>query len=321
MTGIARGPGVGPAAGPVGRVPAGLGGRLSPGLGGRRRGQGLAPAWFVGPAALLFLVFFAWPLIASLIQSFQVRAGGQWVWAGLENYRRMLNDPLVLQSFLNAGWLLLIQVPLMIGLALLIAVILNQAWLRGRAAFRVAYFLPAVTALVAYSIVFRVLLRTDNGVMNQVLGLVGVGPVDWLNDPFWARVALIASITWRWTGYNAVILLAGLQAIPRDLYEAAAVDGAGERQSFRSITIPLLRPVILFTIVTSTIGTLQLFDENFILTRGGPANATITPVLYLYKIGFQGFEFGYASAIAWLVVVVIGLLALAQFRFLGRSAS
>jgi len=151
--------------------------------------------------------------------------------------------------------------------------------------------------------------------------LVGVGPVDWLNDPFWARVALIASITWRWTGYNAVILLAGLQAIPRDLYEAAAVDGAGERQSFRSITIPLLRPVILFTIVTSTIGTLQLFDENFILTRGGPANATITPVLYLYKIGFQGFEFGYASAIAWLVVVVIGLLALAQFRFLGRSAS
>jgi lactose/L-arabinose transport system permease protein len=292
-----------------------------PGRGRRRFRHGFAPVWFVGPAALLFTVFFAWPLIASLIQSFQVRENGQMVWAGLTNYRRLANDPLVFLSLFNAGWLLIIQVPLMIGLALVIAVVLNQTWLRLRSSFRVAYFLPAVTTLVAYSVVFRVLLRTDNGVVNQALGIVGLGPIDWLNDPLWARVALIASVTWRWTGYNTIILLAGLQAIPRELYEAASVDGAASRQSFRWITVPLLRPVILFTVVTSTIGTLQLFDENYILTRGGPANATLTPVLYLYKIGFQGFEFGYASAIAWLVVVIIGVLALLQFRVLGRQAT
>jgi lactose/L-arabinose transport system permease protein len=286
---------------------------------GRRLGARLAPAWFVGPAAILFLVFFGWPLVASLVQSFQVRVGGQMVWAGLHNYQRLLNDPLVVTSLLNALLILVLQVPLMIGTALVLAVALNTAWMRFRDGFRMAYFLPAVTTLVAYSIVFRVILRTDSGVANQLLAVVGLGPIDWLNDPLWARVALIASITWRWTGYNTVILLAGLQGISRETYEAASIDGAGAWATFRRITIPLLRPVILFTLVTSTIGTLQLFDENWILTRGGPANATLTPVLYLYKVGFQGLDFGYASAIAWLLVAVIGLLSLLQFRVLGRE--
>jgi lactose/L-arabinose transport system permease protein len=287
--------------------------------GGRILGSGTAPVWFVGPAAILFLVFFGWPLVASLVQSFQVRVAGQMVWAGLENYERLFNDPLVATSLVNAMLILVIQVPLMVGLALLLAVVLNQSWLRFRAGYRVIYFLPAVTALVAYSIVFRVLLKTDSGVVNQMLGVIGVAPVDWLNDPLWARVSLIASITWRWTGYNMVILLAGLQAIPKETFEAAAIDGAGQRSIFRYVTLPLLRPVILFTLVTSTIGTLQLFDENYILTRGGPANATLTPVLYLYKMAFKSLDFGYASAIAWMLVVVIGVLSLVQFRFLGRD--
>jgi lactose/L-arabinose transport system permease protein len=285
----------------------------------RRRIPELAPLWFVGPAALLFLVFFGWPLVSSLIQSFQVREGGRMVWAGFENYIRLANDPFVVTSLANALFLLVIQVPLMIGLALLLAVVLNQAWLRLRSGFRVAYFLPAVTTLVAYSIVFRVLLRTDSGVINQVLGVVGVPPIDWLNDPFWARIALVGSITWRWTGYNMVILLAGLQAIPRETFEAAAIDGAGQRATFRWVTVPLLRPVILFCVVTSTIGTLQLFDENYILTGGGPANATLTPVLYLYKTAFKGLDFGYASAIAWLLVAIVCVLSLLQFRFVGRE--
>ena len=289
-------------------------------LRGRRGlGPGLAPAWFVGPATLLFLAFFGWPLVASVVQSFQTRQAGQMVWAGLRNYTRLLDDPLVITSLANALFLLVVQVPLMIAIALILAVALNQAWLRLRSGFRVVYFLPAVTTLVAYSIVFRVLLRTDSGVVNQLLGVVGIAPIDWLNDPFWARIALIASITWRWTGYNMIILLAGLQAIPRETFEAAAIDGAGERAMFRWVTAPLLRPVILFCLVTSTIGTLQLFDENYILTRGGPANATLTPVLYLYKTAFQGLDFGYASAIAWLLVGVIGILSLLQFRFLGRE--
>lgn len=293
----------------------------APGVSSRGRGLGSrsAPAWFVGPAVVLFLVFFGWPLIASLVQSFQVRKAGQMVWAGLANYQRLLGDPTLWVSIGNALIILVVQVPLMIGLALLLAVVVNQSWLKFRSSFRLVYFLPAVTTLVAYSIVFRVLLRTDSGVVNQLLGVAGIGPIDWLNDPFWAKVALIAAITWRWTGYNMVILLAGLQGIGRETFEAAAIDGAGAWATFRYVTLPLLRPVILFTVVTSTIGTLQLFDENYILTRGGPANATLTPVLYLYKIAFKSLDFGYASAIAWLLVAIIGVLSLLQFRVLGRE--
>jgi lactose/L-arabinose transport system permease protein len=171
-----------------------------------------------------------------------------------------------------------------------------------------------VTTLVAYAVVFKVLLRTEGGAVNQVLGL----HVDWLNDPFWARVALIASITWRWTGYNAVILLAGLQGIGREQYEAAAIDGAGTFTTFKRVILPQLRPV-LFCSITSTIGTLQLFDEPLVLTGGGPGDATLTPILYLYQVGFRQFDFGYAAAIAWVVVAIIGGLSYLQFRYFGRE--
>ena len=190
----------------------------------------------------------------------------------------------------------------MIGLALGLAYLLNQSWLRFSSGFRLLTFLPAVTTLVAYAVVFRVMLATDGGAINQMIGLVGMAPIDWLNNEVWARVALIGAITWRWTGYNMVIILAGLQAIPAELYEAARIDGAGRWQIFTKVVIPQLRPVLIFTTITSTIGALQLFDENYILTEGGPSDATLTPVLYLYKVGFQQFDFGYASAIAWLLV-------------------
>jgi lactose/L-arabinose transport system permease protein len=283
----------------------------------RRRTSPWSATWFVGPAVVLFLVFFAWPLLSSLIQSFQVRVGGQTEWAGLAQYERLANDPLVLTSLWNAAIILIIQVPIMIGIALVLAVVLGRSWLRFRGTYRLIYFLPAVTTLVAYSIVFRVLLRTDSGVVNQALGALGIAPVDWLNDPFWARVTLMASITWRWTGYNMIILLAGLQGIPRETFEAAEIDGADAWATFRRITIPLLRPVILFTLIMSTIGAFQLFDENYILTRGGPANATLTPVLYLYKVAFRGLDFNYASAIAWLLVIIIGVISFLQFRVVG----
>ena len=203
--------------------------------------------------------------------------------------------------------------PVMIGLALLLANVLNQSWLRFRTTFRMIHFLPAVTTLVAYSLVFRVMLQSDGGVINQLLGVVGIAPIDWLNNPIWARVALIASITWRWTGYNMVLLLAGLQGIPKEQYESAEMDGATGWRTFRHVVVPQLRPVLIFTSITSTIGALQLFDENFILTSGGPSNATLTPVLYLYRVGFRQFDFGYASAIAWLLVLVIGIFSIAQY--------
>lgn len=271
-----------------------------------------AAAWvFVTPAAALLLVFFAYPLAASLLQSLQTTDAGVTQWAGLSQYTRMFGDPFFLQSLANAGLILAVQVPVMIGLATVLAYVLNQSWLRFRATLRSAYFLPAVTTLVAYAVVFRVLLRTEGGAVNQVLGL----QVDWLNDPFWARVALIASITWRWAGYNAIILLAGLQAIGREQYEAASIDGASAGTTFMRVILPQLKPVLLFCSITSTIGTLQLFDEPLVLTGGGPGDATLTPILYLYQVGFKQFDFGYAAAIAWVVVLLIGGLSWAQFRW------
>lgn len=269
---------------------------------------------FVLPAVVLFGLFFAYPLIASLWQSFFATRGGTTTFVGVDQYARLFSDPLIAKSLGTAAILLVIQVPLMMCLAVGLAYLLNQSWLKFRTGFRVLYFLPAVTTLVAYSVVFRVMLATDGGAVNQIIGLLGVAPIDWLNNETWARVALIASITWRWTGYNMVIILAGLQAIPEELYEAARIDGAGRWAIFSKIVVPQLRPVLLFTGVTSTIGALQLFDENFILTGGGPNNATLTPVLYLYEVGFRQFDFGYASAIAWLLVILTAVISLIQFR-------
>ncbi|MFE9611320.1 carbohydrate ABC transporter permease [Streptomyces sp. NPDC006012] len=286
---------------------------------GRRRPPRPTGWMFAGPAAALFAVFFAYPLGASLLQSFTAEDAGTTRWAGLGQYRRMLDDPAFLESLLNTGLILVVQVPVMIGLALVLAALLNQSWLRFRGTWRVLYFLPAVTTLVAYAVVFQVLLKTDGGLVNQILGATGLGPVDWLNSPTWARISLIASLTWRWTGYNAVILLAGLQAIGKEQYEAAAIDGATTLTTYARVILPQLRPVILFCTITSTIGTLQLFDENYVLTRGGPDDATLTPVVYLYKVGFQQLDFGYAAAIAWVVVAIIAAISALQYLVFGRE--
>ena len=281
----------------------------------RRRARRHRPGYlFAGPAMALFILFFLYPLLASLWQSLFSTEGGVSTWVAGAQYARLFQDPLVAKSLGNALLLLVIQVPLMICIALGLAYLLNQSWLRFRTGLRTLHFLPAVTTLVAYSLVFRVMLTTDGGAANQLLDVFGIAPVDWLNNEIWARAALIASITWRWTGYNMVIILAGLQSIPAELYEAARLDGAGRWVTFRRIVIPQLRPVILFSTITSSIGALQLFDENYILTGGGPSDATLTPVLYLYKVGFRQFDFGYASAIAWLLVALIALISVIQFR-------
>ncbi|MBO0980647.1 carbohydrate ABC transporter permease [Microbacterium sp. SD291] len=282
----------------------------------RRLDPGRAGRWFVLPAAALLVFFFAYPLLASLWQSLFRTEAGVTQFVGLGQYARLFADPLIAKSLFNAGLILIVQVPLMIGLAVGLAYLLNQSWLRFRSGFRLLTFLPAVTTLVAYAVVFRVLLATDGGAVNQMLGVVGIAPIDWLNNEWWARVAVIAAVTWRWTGYNMVIILAGLQSIPPELYEAAKVDGAGRWQTFWHIVLPQLRPVLIFTGITSTIGALQLFDENFILTGGGPSDATLTPVLYLYKVGFRQFDFGYASAIAWMLVLLTAIIAIMQFRLM-----
>jgi lactose/L-arabinose transport system permease protein len=217
---------------------------------------------------------------------------------------------------------MVIQIPIMVFLALVLAVVLNQGIRRFRGAFRLMFFLPAVTSLVAYSILFRILLQT-NGMANNFMMSLGLltQPIAWLNDPFWANMTIIIALTWRWTGYNMIFFLVGLQNIDPEIYEAAEVDGASKMRQFFRITLPLLVPVILFSVVTSTSGMLQLFDEPNILTNGGgPANATMTAALYIYRQAFVlNSDFGYATSLSYVIVVLAGAFAWLQIKLLGGN--
>lgn len=228
----------------------------------------------------------------------------------------MFADGLFLKSLLNTGLILVVQVPIMIGLATVIASVLDSDFLgrRRKAFFRLAFFLPVAIDLVTYSVVFSLIFSEQYGVVNQALGLIGLDGIPWRSDPFWARVLIILAMSWRWTGYNAVIVLSGLQNIPKDLYDAASVDGAGSVVRFLRITVPLLRPVILFCSVLATIGTLQLFTEPYILTNGGPANATLTSFFYIYDTGFARFDFGLAAAGTYVIAAIVAVMSYAQLR-------
>jgi lactose/L-arabinose transport system permease protein len=203
----------------------------------------------------------------------------------------------------------------MIGLALLFAVALNDSTLWGRGLFRTAIFLPCVTSLIAYSSIFKSMFLTG-GVINQTLLFLHLTatPIPWLSDPFWAKVVIILAITWRWTGYNMIFYLAALQNIDRSIYEAARIDGVPAWARFTSITIPMLKPVILFTTVISTIGTLQLFDEVNNITVGGPSDATLTLSLYIYNLTFRFMpSYGYSATVSWAIVVIVAILSFLQF--------
>jgi lactose/L-arabinose transport system permease protein len=277
-----------------------------------------APYLFLAPAVILFLAFTVYPILSSLLLSFQRLDGGQYHFVGLSNYSRLLHDSVFLKALWNTFIIFIFQVPIMLLLALILANGLNSRLLRARGLFRVGFFLPSVTSLVAYSILFSIILQ-DTGIMNAFLGLFGITPVSWLSDPVWAKVSIILAMTWRWTGYNMVIYLAAMQNITEDLYEAASLDGAGKIRQFFSVTVPQLKPVILFTAVISTISTLQLFDEPYNLTNGGPADATMTLGLYIYQNGFQYFDFGYASAIAYVVVIIMAVLSWLQMKVTGED--
>ncbi|MEF9973160.1 MAG: sugar ABC transporter permease [Clostridia bacterium] len=279
--------------------------------------QKSAPYYFIAPLFIIFSLFIVYPIVDSFIMSFQTFKAGKYLFAGLDNYATLVRDPVFLITLKNTLIYLIIQVPVMVVLSLGLASLLDTRGLRGKALFRTGLFLPSVTALVAYSLVFKLLLNADYGFINFLLSKVGIAPVDWLNSRIGARASIILSMTWRWTGYNMIIMIAGLQAIPQDIYEAASIDGASAWQKFVRITIPMMRSIILFVSVTSTIGTFQLFDESYVLTAGGPNNATITMAHYLYNTGFRYFKFGYAAAISYAMVLIILLLSVLQFKLGG----
>ena len=272
------------------------------------------PYFLIAPIVVIFAVFMVYPICRSLYLSFFELVSGSYEFVGFQNYVTLFKDETFWKSLFNTFIFLIVQVPVMIGGALLIAVAIEQKFIKGRAFFRTTIFLPSVTALVAYALVFKVLLNGDHGLINYVIELFGGKGINWFYEEWPARFAIIISITWRWLGYNMIILMAGIQSISNDLMEAAEIDGATFWDKLFYITIPMIKPIILFCTITSTIGTLQLFDEPYILKAGGPNYATITMGQYLYDNGFRYLKFGYASAIGYVMTVIIALLSVFQFK-------
>ena len=276
--------------------------------------QKTIPYILIAPIVVIFALFMVYPILRSLYLSFFELVSGSYEFVGFQNYVTLFKDETFWKSLFNTFIFLIVQVPIMIGGSLLIAVAIEQKFIKGRAFFRTTIFLPSVTALVAYALVFKVLLNGDHGLINYVIELFGGKGVNWFYEEWPARFAIIISITWRWLGYNMIILMAGIQSISNDLMEAADIDGATFWHKLFYITIPMIKPIILFCTITSTIGTLQLFDEPYILTAGGPNYATITMGQYLYDNGFRYLKFGYASAIGYVMTVIIALLSVFQFK-------
>jgi lactose/L-arabinose transport system permease protein len=270
---------------------------------------------FVAPALVLLGIFMLYPILWSLWMSFQVGKGMNFSFGGFANIVRLTKDPIFIRALVNTLIFLVVQVPIMIGLALLAAVALNDPKLRFRGFFRTAIFLPCVTSLIAYSTLFKSMFATD-GIVNDMLMALWIiqEPIHWLQDPFWAKILIIIAITWRWTGYNMVFYLAALQNVDRSIYEAARIDGASAWDRFWYITVPMLKPVILFTTIVSTIGTLQLFDEVNNITQGGPSDSTLTLSLYIYNLTFKFMpSFGYSATVSWVIVLLVAVLSFVQF--------
>lgn len=271
---------------------------------------------FVLPASIMIFIFSFYPMVYSFILSMQSGMGNNLKFTGLRNFVRLFKDTYFLTSVKNVLIYLVIQVPVMLLLALILASILNQQNLKLKGFFRTLVFLPCVTSLVSSALIFKTFFSLD-GFLNHALIFLGVldEPFNFLMDPFWAKAAIIIVITWRWTGYNTIFYLAGLQNIDHSIFEAAEVDGASATRKFFHITLPLLRPVILLTAIMSTNGTLQIFDEVKNLTNGGPGNATMSISQYIYSLSFRlNPQFGYAAAVSWSILIMVAALSFIQLN-------
>jgi lactose/L-arabinose transport system permease protein len=276
---------------------------------------------------VLLLLFMVYPIISSLYMSTFASKGMIQKFVGLSNYVKLLQDSVFLQALQNTMVFFAIQVPVMLFLALVIAALLNDQTLKFRGVFRTGLFLPAVTSLVAYSLLFKMMFATDGLINRSLMTLRLIGqPIPWLSAPFWAKITVMVAMTWRWTGYNMVFYLSGLQAIPEELYEAAEIDGANKIHQFLQITLPLLKPMVLFTAVMSTIGTLQLFDEPMNFSSAGvtsatigPGNSLLTMSVYIYNLCFKYMpNFGYAATVAYAIVILIVILSSIQSKLAGE---
>ncbi|MDX3662141.1 sugar ABC transporter permease [Streptomyces sp. ID05-26A] len=284
-----------------------------------------APYLYVAPFFVIFAAFGLFPLVyTAWVSLHEWDIAGQGGFVGLDNYTTLFGDPDFWNATFNTiGMLVLATVPQLFG-ALVLASLLNQK-LRGLTFLRMGVLLPIVTSVAAVGIVFSQIFDRDAGMANGLLGLVGVSPVDWHADKWSSWTAIATMVNWRWTGYNALIYLAAMQAVPKDLYEAATVDGASKVRQFFSITVPNIRPAILFTVIMSTIAGMQLFTEPLIFAQGGFAisggslRQFQTVSMFMFEKAFRDFDYGYGSAVAWVIFLLITLLAVVNFLITRRS--
>lgn len=302
--------------------PGAVGAEPSAATAGRSHIRQNVVAWsFALPFLLLFVVFMAGPIVVALVTSFtdlrvtDIRNPLSVDLVGLENYLGVLGEERFQKAAVNTAVFVLVGAPLTMALGLAAAVALNQGIVRFRTIFRVGFYLPVVTSIVAIAVVWRLLLGSEVGLINAILASFGVDGPGWLSDERYALWSIIAMAAWRNLGFLMVIFLAGLQTIPGDLYEAAEVDGASRWQRFRSITLPLMRPTLLFGAVITGIGYVQFFEEPFVMTQGGPLNSTLSLALYAYS-QFSFGNYGYTAAIAFILFVAIALLTLVMFRLI-----
>lgn len=276
--------------------------------------------FFLTPAVSAIFLFFFIPVIAAFLISFtdfDIYTLGDFStlrFVGLDNYLNLFKDDLFWTALKNTFYFVIVAGPLSIMISLGAALILNTKLVRFKAIFRLSYFIPVVTTLVAVAIVWRFIYHHNFGIMNYFIGLFGINPIDWLGDPFWAMPSIILMAVWKNFGYNMIIFIAGLQNIPEELYEAANIEGANAWQKFKSITIPMLAPTTIFISIITMIGFFQLFAEPYVMTQGGPLNSTLSIVQYMYQEGFRWWNMGYSASIAFVLFFIIFIGTLIQFK-------
>ncbi len=281
---------------------------------------GWAGWWFAGPALLVMAVFFFIPVLAALAMSltdFDLYALADYDnlrFVGLSNYASLLSQPLFWKSLGNTFYFVLLGVPLSLAASLGAALLVNSKLARFRNLYRTLYFAPVVTTMVAVAVVWRYIFHTRYGFLNYVLGFFGIDPIDWMGDPHWAMPAIVILAVWKNFGYNMIILLAALQSIPDDLYEAGRIDGASGWQLFRHVTVPGIAPVLLLVSILTMTGYFQLFAEPYVMTEGGPLQSTLSVLYFMYEEGFKWWNLGRASAVAFLLFVIMFAITLLQLR-------
>jgi multiple sugar transport system permease protein len=276
--------------------------------------------WFVAPALLVIAVFFFFPIVAAFLISltdFDIYALADLAnlrFVGFGNYLKLLQTPLFWQALGNTLYFVAVGVPMSLGASLGAALLLHSRLARFKPFFRTALFAPVVTTLVAVAVIWRYLFNTRYGLLNYALGGLGIDPIDWLGDPHWAMPAIILFAVWKNFGYNMIIFLAGLQSIPEELYEAARIDGASVWRQFRSVTLPMLSPVVMLVGILTIAGYFQLFAEPYVMTQGGPLQSTVSVLYFMYEEGFKWWNLGSASAVAFVLFLLIFAVTALQLR-------